>query len=298
MLGNHVEQAGSYVDENEVRFDFSHFSAMTAEEIAQTESCVNSAILAGYPVETVETDVETAKKQGAMALFGEKYGKIVRMVKMGDFSTELCGGTHVDNTAKVGLFKIVSETSVASGTRRITGVTALGVLRYLESKENLISETAKVMKVNNSADIASRAAQLQSEISELKKTVDSLNSKLASGKLDELLAKSGAVGAFRVISADLGETTPDAARALADRLRDKDASIVAILAIHNGEKLNFLAVCGKDAVASGAHAGKIVGAVASACGGKGGGRPDSAMAGGTDISKFAEGVYAALGLLK
>ncbi|MDD6095683.1 MAG: alanine--tRNA ligase, partial [Clostridia bacterium] len=297
VLGSHVEQAGSYVDENEVRFDFSHFAAMTPEEIKLTENCVNGFILDGADVETVETDVETAKKSGAMALFGEKYGKVVRMVKMGDYSTELCGGTHVDNTAKVGLFKIVSEASVASGVRRIVGVTGTNVLKYLEEKENLIAETAKTLKANNPADIANRAAQTVGELAAQKKTIDSLNSKLASGRLDEILANAESVGGVKLAAADLGATSPDAARALGDKLRDKDGGIVAVLAIHEGERLNFLAVCGADAVKAGAHAGKLVGAVAQLCGGKGGGRPDSAMAGGKDITKIAEALAAAKEIL-
>ncbi len=296
-LGNHVEQAGSFVDENEVRFDFSHFAAMTPDEIERTEAYVNAAILTGYPVETVETDVETAKKSGAMALFGEKYGKVVRMVKMGDFSTELCGGTHVDNTAKVGLFKIVSESSVASGVRRIVGVTGMNVLKFLAEKEALIAETAKTLKANNPAEIAGRAAQVMGELAAQKKTVDALNSKLASGRLDEILASAVEVGNVKLATADLGATSPDAARALGDKLRDKDASVVAVLAIHEGEKLNFLAVCGTEAVKAGAHAGKLVGKVAEICGGRGGGRPDSAMAGGKDTSKIAEALAAAKELL-
>ncbi len=296
-LGSHVEQAGSFVDENEVRFDFSHFAAMTPDEIERAEAYVNAAILTGYPVVTEETDVETAKKAGAMALFGEKYGKVVRMVKMGDFSVELCGGTHVDNTAKIGLFKIVSESSVASGVRRIVGVTGLNVLKYLGEKEALIAETAKTLKANNPSEIANRAAQVTGEIAAQKKTIDALNSKLASGRLDEILASAVQIGNVKLATADLGATGPDAARALGDKLRDKDASVVAVLAIHEGDKLNFLAVCGADAVKSGAHAGKLVGKVAEICGGRGGGRPDSAMAGGKDTSKIAEALAAAKDLL-
>ena len=288
VLGSHVEQAGSYVDENEVRFDFSHFSAMTAEELEKTEAYVNAFILSGYDVDTVETDVESARAAGALALFGEKYGKTVRMVKMGEASTELCGGTHVSNTAKIGLFKIVSESSVASGVRRIVGITGTNVMKYIAEKEALISETAKTLKAANPADTASRAAQVMGELSAQKKEIEALNSKLASGKTDEILANAEQVGEVRVATADLGAMGADAARALADKLRDKDASVVAVLAIHSGDKLNFVVACGKDAVKAGAHAGKIAGAVAAVCGGKGGGRPDSAMSGGKDVSKIAE----------
>lgn len=292
VLGSHVEQAGSYVDENEMRFDFSHFAAMTQDEIARTEELVNSYILSGIPVETVETDVEAAKAAGAVALFGEKYGKVVRMVKMGSASTELCGGTHVDNTAKIGLFKIVSESSVASGVRRIVGVTGKGVLSLIKQKDALIAETAKTLKVSNPADIALRAAQISTELSERKKEVESLNSKLASGRVDEILSSASDIGAFKVASADLGAMGADAARSLADKLRDKCPQIVAVLAIHSGDKMNFIAVCGPDAVKAGAHAGKIAGAVAAICDGRGGGKPDSAMSGGKDVSKIPEALSA------
>ena len=288
VLGSHVEQAGSYVDENEVRFDFSHFSAMTAEELEKTEAYVNAFILSGYDVDTVETDVESARAAGALALFGEKYGKTVRMVKMGEASTELCGGTHVSNTAKIGLFKIVSESSVASGVRRIVGITGTNVMKYIAEKEALISETAKTLKAANPADTASRAAQVMGELSAQKKEIEALNSKLASGKTDEILANAEQVGEVRVATADLGAMGADSARALADKLRDKDSAVVAVLAIHSGDKLNFVVACGKDAVKAGAHAGKIAGTVAAVCGGKGGGRPDSAMSGGKDVSKIAE----------
>ncbi len=297
VLGSHVEQAGSYVDDKEVRFDFTHFAGMTPEEIAETEATVNEAILAGLEVNTVETDVESAKKAGAMALFGEKYGKVVRMVKMGDFSTELCGGTHLDNTAKAGLFKIVSESSVASGVRRIVGVTGTGVLDFLAAKEALILETAKVMKVNNPADIASRAAQMGAEASSLKREIDSLNSKLAGGKLDSLIASAKDVKGVRLITADLGDATMDAARSLGDAIKDKCPDAAAVLALHSGDKLNFVSVCGKDAVANGAHAGNLLRAVSAVCGGKGGGRPDSAASGGKDIDKIPEALAEAENVL-
>ena len=297
VLGSHVEQQGSYVDRNEVRFDFSHFAALTAEELSAVETEVNSAILEGVPVVTVETDVESARAAGAMALFGEKYGKTVRMVKMGEYSTELCGGTHVDNTAKIGLFRIVSESSVAAGVRRICGVTGLGVLALLDKKEKLISDTAKALKAGNPADAPARAAQLGTEVSALKKEIEALNSKIAGSQLDSLLASGESVGTLKLCTADLGNAGVEAARALGDKLRDKDPSAVAVLAIHDGAKLNFIACCGSDAVKAGAHAGRIVGAVAAVCGGKGGGRPDSAMSGGSDVSKVPEALKAAKDIL-
>ncbi len=297
VLGSHVEQQGSYVDRNEVRFDFSHFASLTAEELSAVETEVNRAILEGVPVVTVETDIESARAAGAMALFGEKYGKTVRMVKMGEYSTELCGGTHVDNTAKIGLFRIVSESSVAAGVRRICGVTGLGVLALLDKKEKLISDTAKALKAGNPADAPARAAQLGTEVSALKKEIEALNSKIAGSQLDSLLASGESVGTLKLCTADLGNAGVEAARALGDKLRDKDPSAVAVLAIHDGSKLNFIACCGSDAVKAGAHAGRIVGAVAAVCGGKGGGRPDSAMSGGSDVSKVPEALKAAKDIL-
>ena len=293
VLGSHVEQAGSYVSDTVCRFDFSHFAALTPEELEKVEALVNAHIMVGSPIETVETDIETAKKSGAMALFGEKYGKTVRVVKMGAFSTELCGGTHLDNTAKAGLFKIISESSVAAGVRRIEAVTGLGVLQQLKNREALINEAAKEMKVQKPSDLAKRAAQMQSEISAMKKEIESLNSKIAASKLDSIMAGAVSVGAVRLVAADMGNMQADAARSLADEIKARYDDVVAVLAIAPEGKLNFLAVAGKDAVAKGAHAGKLVGAVAAVTGGKGGGRPDNAMAGGRDTDKIAEALAAA-----
>ncbi len=297
VLGTHVEQAGSYVDGGRVRFDFTHFQALTADELKQVEALVNAHILVGNPITTVVTDIETAKKEGAMALFGEKYGSEVRMVKMGAFSTELCGGTHCDNTGKIGLFKIVSESSVAAGVRRIEGVTGLGVLELIGERDNLITETAHALKAQNPHEMPNRAASLLGEISSLKKEIDSLNSKLAANRLGELVEGAVEVGAFKLIAADLGATGVDAARTLCDQIKDKIPGAVAVFAVNDGAKLNFIAAAGKDAVKAGAHAGKLVGAVAAVTGGKGGGRPDSATSGGKDISKVADALSAAKDIL-
>ena len=297
VLGNHVEQAGSYVDEGHVRFDFTHFAPLTADEWKKVEMIVNANILAGNPIVTKETDMETARAEGAMALFGEKYGKVVRMVKMGDFSTELCGGTHCDNTAKIGLFKIVSETSVAAGVRRIEGVTGLGVLSLLAEKDGLIADTAKALKAQNPADMAHRAQSLTAELSAARREIDALGGKLASGKLDSLLAGAKTVGSVRLITADLGETALDAVRSLCDALRDKAPDAVAVFAVENGGKLNFVSACGKDAVCCGAHAGNLLKAVSAITGGKGGGRPDSATSGGRDMDKIPDALGAACEIL-
>ena len=283
VLGNHVEQAGSYVDEHRVRFDFSHLAAMTKEEIEAVEMLVNTAILKAEGCETIVTDPESAKKMGAMALFGEKYGKEVRVVKIGSTSTELCGGTHVANTGSIGLFKVISESSVAAGVRRIEGTTGLGVLALLAERDGLIHEAARELKSPNPNNIAKRAAALQGEIKEMKRELDSANSKLAEIKTEALLSNLKAVGKFQVITAKL-EMRADQVRALADTVKSKYENGVAVFAAVADGKLNFVVSAGSGAVKSGAHAGKIAGAVAEICGGKGGGRPDSAMSGGKDVS--------------
>lgn len=292
VLGNHVEQAGSYVDEERGRFDFTHFAAMTPEELDRAEALVNARILCGIPVQTIETDIDEAKKMGAMMLFGEKYGKVVRVVKMGEVSAEFCGGTHVANTAMVGLFHIISETSVAAGVRRIECVTGMGVLAQLREKDTLIHAVAKELKVQNSADVAKKAAQLQSELSGSKREVEMLNAKLAAGQLQSLLAGAFEVRGVRVLCTKI-DMQPDAARALADQIKADHADTVAVLALPGADKVSLLAVAGKDAVAKGIHAGKLVGTVAAVMGGKGGGRPDSAMAGGKDADKLDEALMTA-----
>ncbi|MBE6632250.1 MAG: alanine--tRNA ligase, partial [Ruminococcaceae bacterium] len=288
VLGAHVEQAGSYVDEHRVRFDFSHFEAMTEEEIKKVETEVNAEILKGEEIETVVTDINTAKTMGAMALFGEKYGDIVRVVKMGDYSTEFCGGTHLDNTAKAGLFKIISESSVAAGVRRIEGTTGLGVLELLAEREELISETAKELKAANRADIAKRAAQVQNELKSAKHDIESLEGKLAAGKTADIMKNAKDVDGLTVLSYKTSGESLDVARTIGDNLKAQDENIVAVISVNIDGKINFVGVCGKNAVARGAHAGNILKQVSQICGGNGGGRPDSATSGGKDASKIDE----------
>ena len=287
VLGTHVEQAGSYVDEQHVRFDFTHFAALTDAEIRAVENLVNSHILLGENVSTTLTDIESAKKMGAMALFGEKYGDVVRVVKMGEFSTELCGGTHIDNTAKLGLFKIISESSVAAGVRRIEGTTGIGVLALLGEKDALIHKTAAELKVANAEDIAKRAEQLQSEIRQLKHELEAANEKLSDAKAAALIGAAEKVGDINLIRAKV-DMKPDAMRTLTDKLKANFPKMVVVLASVTDGKVNFAVSCGKDAVASGANAGKIVKQISTLCGGGGGGRPDSASAGGKDPSKLDE----------
>ncbi len=292
VLGTHVEQAGSYVDQNYMRFDFTHFAALTPDELAKVENLVNANILVGLAVDKLELPMEEAKKMGAMALFGEKYGDIVRVVKMGDFSTEFCGGTHVDNTAQIGLYKIVSETSVAAGVRRIEAVTGVGVLKLLAEKDNLLHAVAHELKVPNVTDVAKRASAIQSELSSAKKEIESLNAKIASSKLDSILSSAKNVGSVMLVTAKV-EMAVDVARNLTDEIKARYANAVTVLAVVADGKLNFLASAGKDATAAGVHAGKLVGAVAAITGGKGGGRPDNAMAGGADASKIDEALGSA-----
>ncbi len=284
VLGAHVEQAGSYVDEARLRFHFSHFAAMTADELSSVESQVNRAILAAIPVNTVLTDIESARKEGAMALFGEKYGDTVRMVKMGDVSCELCGGTHVSSTGMIGLFKIVSGSSVAAGVRRIEATTGYGVLALLADKDALLTETARELKTNNVHELPRRAVLLREEQKETLRQLESATAKLAEAQLDSLLSKAEQKGAVRYLTAKL-DMKADAARALCDSIKTRYADMVAVFALVDGDKLNFIACCGADAVKAGAHAGRILGEVSAVTGGRGGGRPDSAMSGGKDLSR-------------
>ena len=293
VLGTHVEQAGSYVDENVCRFDFTHFIALTENELKQVEALVNAHILVANEIVTREMDIESARKEGAMALFGEKYGKTVRVVKMGNFSTELCGGTHCDNTGKIGLFKIISESSVAAGVRRIEAVTGLGVLHVLATREALINQAAAELKVPNANDLAKRANAVMGEIASLKKEIEALNNKIAASKLDGVLNSAKQIKSVKLIAFNAEGMDVDSARTLGDKIKAEHSDTVAVLAVNANGKLNFIAVAGKDAVANGVHAGKLVGAVAAVTGGKGGGRPDSAMAGGADTSKIDEALIKA-----
>lgn len=296
VLGTHVEQAGSYVDETRVRFDFTHFAPLTKAELSAVEGLVNAHIFLGETIETIETDIDTAKKNGAMALFGEKYGKVVRMVKMGNFSTELCGGTHLDNTAKAGLFKIISESSVAAGIRRIEGTTGIGVLGLIEEKDNLIDQTAKELKVATH-DIAKRASQLQGELKAAKSEIESLEAKMASSKLDGIRTSAKDVCGITVYSGRVDGLALAAVRSLCDDLRSQNENSITVIASVLDGKLNFVCGCGKEALSKGANAGKIVKSVASICGGSGGGRPDSATAGGKDPAKADEAIARACDII-
>lgn len=290
VLGDHVEQAGQLVNEKHVRFDFTHFAALTAEELAAVEELVNQIILSGIEVDVREMPIEEAKKLGAMALFGEKYGKIVRVVSVGDFSREFCGGTHIGNTAKIGLFKIISETSVAAGVRRIEGVTGTGVLRLLEESLCTISNTAAALKLNGTGDIAVKAQQLYSELKEKDKTIESLNSKLADTQVSELIANAKEINGLKVIAVVLPNLTADSLRTMCDKVRDHMPESVAVIATINNGKATIAATAGKAAQAKGIHAGKMAGQIAKMAGGNGGGKPDFAMAGAKDLNLLNQAV--------
>lgn len=293
-LGSHVEQAGQLVNSEEMRFDFTHFSALSGDELKAIEREVNEVILKGIPVETREMPIEEAKKFGAMALFGEKYGDVVRVVSAGDFSVELCGGTHADNTAKLGLFKIVSESSVAAGIRRITAVTGFGVLKHIENDERIMQSAAAAMKLGNVAELDKRAATLSAEVKAKDRELAELRSEISALKAGSLMDSARQVGGIRLITAEVEVSNPGELRSMCDTARDNGADIVAVFAGVNKEKgtLNFACACGADAIKLGAHAGNIVRETAKIAGGSGGGKPDSAMAGAKDASKADEALAA------
>ena len=292
VLGNHVEQAGSYVDNERLRFDFKHYAAMTEKEILAVEALVNAHISLGENVNTEEMPIEQALKTGAMALFGEKYGQTVRVVRMGNFSTELCGGTHIDNTAKAGVFKIISETSVAAGVRRIEATTGLGVLGLLDEKDRIIRETAKELKVAGGADVVRKAAGLMNQLKEAEKEIERLNAKIASSMQGAIKDSAVEIKGVRFMSGTLSGTTVETARKLADEFRSDDFA-VTLIAVTDSGKISFAASCGKEAVKKGAHAGNIVKAAATVCGGNGGGRPDSAQSGGKQPENAEKALKAA-----
>ncbi|MBP5256080.1 MAG: alanine--tRNA ligase [Clostridia bacterium] len=293
VLGEHVEQAGSYVDDTRLRFDFTHYEALKEDELRKVENIVNGHILAAEEVRTEVMSLEDARKTGAMALFGEKYGDTVRVVSVGDFSRELCGGTHLTNSSRAGLFKIISESSVAAGVRRIEATTGLGVLRLIAENEALISDTSKELKASVISELPRRAAALQAELRNAKKEIETLNGRLAASRTESIRNGARDVGGLRVIAVELKDGTPDMPRSICDEFKASDPLSVTVIATVSGDKLTFAASCGKDAVARGAHAGNILKRLSSVVGGGGGGRPDSASSGGKNPDKLNE----ALGII-
>ena len=281
VLGDHVHQAGSLVEPDRLRFDFTHFSALTGEELLEVGRMVNREILKGDAIDVAEMGIDEAKAQGAQALFGEKYGDVVRVVKMGEFSSELCGGTHMNNTAKVGPFRIESEFSVASGVRRIEAVTGLEFFRENEENNRRLMEMANVLK-SSPFEVVEKAKTAMNDLKELRRKVEALQDKLRSGELDGFIASAKKVGDLRVITATRPGSTADEMRRVGDFLRDKAPNLVAVFAAVEEGKITFFAVCGKNAVEKGVKAGDLIKQVTAMTGGKGGGKPDFAMGGGKD----------------
>ena len=284
VLGDHVHQAGSLVEPDRLRFDFTHFEGITPQQLNEVEDLVNDAILDGLTITTEELPLDEAKARGAVATFGEKYGQTVRVVTMGDFSMELCGGTHLDNTAKVGMFRIKSESSVASGVRRIEATTGRVSIDETRHGRNTLLKAAQFFKTAPNT-ILERMEQQANEMKELRQTLEKFKAEASLGEAKQVMASAKTVGGLHIITGTRQNLDANALRAMGDFMRDKDPSVVAVLASINSEKVSFLAVCGKEAVAKGIKAGDLVKSVSAVCGGKGGGKPDSAMGGGTDLLK-------------
>ncbi len=291
VLGDHVHQAGSLVEPDVLRFDFTHYTSITQEELRAVEDTVNEAVLAGLEVSTVEMSVDEAKKSGATALFGEKYGSSVRVVSMGEVSRELCGGTHLSNTAKVGSFHIVSEGSVASGVRRIEAYTGKKTLALLHDSIDSL-ETVSAMFKSRPDMLAEKVKQQMEELREARRVIEQFKAKESAGDADSLLAKAKQIGRLHVVTAKVKDLDANALRQLGDVLREKDSSVVAMIASVNGDKISLQCVCGKDAVCDCVRAGDIIKAVAPIISGRGGGKPDSAMGGGSDVSKLDDALSA------
>ena len=292
VLGDHVHQAGSLVEPDHLRFDFTHFSAVTNEEMAKINALFEECTLSGETVETLVLPIEEAKKLGATALFGEKYGDTVRVVKMGDISMEFCGGTHLNNTAKVGAFRITGESSVASGVRRIEMITGTAVRQMMDDTDRTMAQVADTIKAAGAADILRRTQQLMEELKEEKRVIEQYKAKESAGGADDMIRSAKEIGGVKVVTRKLSEGDANALRQLGDVLRDKDDAIVAAMVLQNGAKITIQVVCGKEAVKKGIKAGDIIKSVAPIMGGKGGGKPDSAMGGGSDAAKIDEALAA------
>ena len=286
VLGDHVHQAGSLVEPDRLRFDFTHFSALTAEELAKVSALVNEAVLEGYDVVTEEMPIEEAKKKGAIALFGEKYGEVVRVVDMGEgYSVEFCGGTHLSNTAKVGVFHISNEFSVASGVRRIEATTGKLSLDVMNRNQKMLFEAAAILKAKP-GELREKAKAMMTEAKKLHQEIEKFKAEASVGEARQFLMSAKTVGELKVLTASRENVDAATLRQMGDFLKDKEPNVVAVLASTSDEKISFLAVCGKNAIAKGIKAGDLVKNVCTICGGKGGGKPDSAMGGGKDMLKL------------
>ena len=297
VLGDHVAQAGSLVTPERLRFDFTHFEAMTKDELSEAEKKVNEAILAALPVTIKELPIDEAKKLGAEAQFGEKYGAVVRVVSMGDYSIEFCGGCHLKNTAQAGLFKILSEGGVASGVRRIEAVTGMGVYEYIKSKDSTIEAIAKNLKSNES-DVVKKSEIVMEELKNANKELESINAKLASEKAGSVMSNAVKIGDIDLIAARMDGQTADSLKTMADDIKAKNENAVIAFAAQTDGKITFVVMAAKNAVAKGVHSGKIIKEISAIAGGSGGGKPDMAQGGGKDASKIDEALAAVADVVK
>ena len=297
ILGSHVEQAGSLVSKSRLRFDFTHFEALTKEDLSKIEKTVNTYILKGLDVCIKETDIETAKKEGATALFGEKYGDVVRVINIGGYSIELCGGTHLKNSAQIGSFKILSESGVAAGVRRIEAVTGFGALNFYEEREYLIRNVFEALKANNK-NVVEKTLALTEENKRLLKEIETLKMKLSSGLLDDILNQKQTINGIDVLLAKVSNVDMDTLRNMGDKLKEKLTEYAILLASDNNGKVNFIAMCSDGAIKTNLKAGDMVKTAATICGGGGGGRPNMAQAGGKDASKIDDAINATSDFIK
>lgn len=298
VLGEHVHQAGSYVDDRHARFDFTHFSALTSKEIMEVEKLVNRKIFEAIPLKVETMSLDEAKKMGAMALFGEKYGERVRVVDVAGWSIEFCGGTHVQNTAQLGLFKILNESSVAAGVRRIEGTTGYGVLELILEKDVLIQETAANLKAANVAELPARAQAVTGEVKRLEKELASMKDSHAQGQMEDLFKNAAEVDGIKIITVFFGGVAPDALRNICDKIREKAPNAVAAVSGESGGKVTLAVCCGEKAQERGLKAGQLVKEIAAVAGGSGGGKPDFAMAGIKDKTKIDEALDATAQIVK
>ncbi|MEE3468311.1 MAG: alanine--tRNA ligase [Eubacterium sp.] len=297
VLGSHVEQQGSYVDHERLRFDFTHFSPMTEQEIAEVEKIVNKQIRLGLAVSTEIMSLEEAKKTGAMALFGEKYGEFVRVVKIGDFSTELCGGTHVDNTKDIIKFKIISESGIAAGVRRIEALTSVGLIEYLTKSDDVIQHVARLLK-SAPADVEEKVTHLQNDIKALQKENEKLKAKLAKDAAGDVTEDAEDYSGIKLVAKQLDGVDMNAMRTLSDEMKQKLGEAFIVLASAGDGKVSLVATATDGAMAKGAHAGNLIKEVAQIVGGGGGGRPNMAQAGGKDAAKIPEALEKAVEVMK
>ena len=286
ILGSHVAQAGSMVSSSHLRFDFSHFEAMTKEQLKETENKVNRAILACMPINVQELPIDEAKKLGATAQFGEKYGDVVRVVSMGDYSVEFCGGTHLKNTSECGLFKITSETGVAAGVRRIEAVTGEGVLNLINTYETILSETAQTLKTNRVMELAQRALTVMDEYRDLEKKIEVVGERMAMMRTKSMMAGVTHLGSVNVLTSHIDDVDINELKKMADTIKMQMTCGVVVLSTNIDGKITFVAMAMPDAVKQGVHCGNIIKEITAICGGRGGGKPDMAQGGGTDALKI------------